>query len=420
MNHRTAQLFRLVVAFAFVLLALPLAQVGAQSAEGQVTVHSLQCQGVTDPFIIDAMGGLGPEEPCSPVDTTFTFYLVGDGSADYQQVSTAGGDGSIALAAGDYEVHDEGTGAVTTITVTDGGSVVLNSFRHADPPPSSEDAAGTIRFNVYTCPSTSPSSIHIQDPVTGQTFPSGPMDGCTSTTSVFTIAGPDGTQTFDTAASGNVFSGVPGLYTVTDTVTGTSAQVNVVDGAESGIMSIQVAGSSQGDLSIVIIQCNDFKADFMQSSQSADIVQEDNSRCDEISSTVTITAADGTTAATVTQSGWVTLVPDTYTVTDTVTGTSLQVDVQADGLAWVHSIHTNQDDATATSTSTATATATATQAPAQPAKTPAASTSTATVTGLPNTGAQPESSLDLTLPLAALTLGGLALIGIELRISRKR
>src|SRR5690606_12749883 len=61
---------------------------------------------------------------CVSGAATFTFYLVGDGTADYAQIHV-NGSGTIGLEPGTYEVVEEETQASFDLEVLDGENTVL-------------------------------------------------------------------------------------------------------------------------------------------------------------------------------------------------------------------------------------------------------------------------------------------------------
>jgi hypothetical protein len=95
---------------------------GAQVATGTVTVQKYYCTYLEETLLVEAIDLAA----CSPGAATFTFYLVGDGTADYQQlVVGASGSGSINLPVGAYEMVEEGSQTFFNINVVAGENVQL-------------------------------------------------------------------------------------------------------------------------------------------------------------------------------------------------------------------------------------------------------------------------------------------------------
>jgi hypothetical protein len=98
---------------------------------GTVNLSKFYCSNITDViFSSDTFMAMAAELPtfepaCEPGEATFTFYLVGDGTADYEQI-TIDGTGSIELAPGTYEVVEEGTLASVLLTVAAGDFITLD------------------------------------------------------------------------------------------------------------------------------------------------------------------------------------------------------------------------------------------------------------------------------------------------------
>jgi hypothetical protein len=100
--------------------------------DGTVNLSKFYCSNIeevifsSNAFEVTFAASLPTFEPaCEPGEATFTFYLVGDGTADYEQI-TVDGTGSIVLPPGTYEVIEEGTLASTFITVFPGDFITLD------------------------------------------------------------------------------------------------------------------------------------------------------------------------------------------------------------------------------------------------------------------------------------------------------
>ena len=96
---------------------------------------------LSDEDVVDDNCVLGP--------ATFTFYLVGDGTADYWQLDVwEDGYGAIELVTGTYEVYEEGTGIMTTIEVVANESTVIGAVNPGDAP---APRNGTVNISKFTC-----------------------------------------------------------------------------------------------------------------------------------------------------------------------------------------------------------------------------------------------------------------------------
>jgi len=129
-----------VVLMAFGLLAGGITTVAAQAdatpvvtpdpnTSGTVNISVFACTNVTDTVfqsgeVVSAAAIPSTAGDCAPSAGTFTFYFIGDQTADFAQLFVDGS-GSIGLPAGDYEVVQEENQARTTITVVDGGVLTL-------------------------------------------------------------------------------------------------------------------------------------------------------------------------------------------------------------------------------------------------------------------------------------------------------
>jgi hypothetical protein len=120
-----SRMIRLLVASLITLISFAgiMEGAGAQGgATGTVTVLKYYCTYIDETMQVEAI----EMDQCSPGAATFTFYLVGDGINDYEQLNVgADGQGSIELPAGEYEVVEEGSQAHFMINVLAGGNVQL-------------------------------------------------------------------------------------------------------------------------------------------------------------------------------------------------------------------------------------------------------------------------------------------------------
>lgn len=92
-------------------------EAGSQTATGMVSVQKYYCTYLDETLLVEAID----VNECTPGAATFTFYLIGDGTADYQQLTVgANGQGSIELPVGSYEMVEEGTQTFFNLTVAAG------------------------------------------------------------------------------------------------------------------------------------------------------------------------------------------------------------------------------------------------------------------------------------------------------------
>lgn len=120
-----ARMFRFLAASMIVVLGFlgAMHSVSAQGGgTGTVTVLKYYCTYLNETALVEAIE-IGQ---CLPGAATFTFYLVGDGTDDFQQLNVSGaGQGSIELPVGKYEVVEEGPQAHFKVHVLAGANVQL-------------------------------------------------------------------------------------------------------------------------------------------------------------------------------------------------------------------------------------------------------------------------------------------------------
>jgi hypothetical protein len=110
------------VLIAFIGLAGLMQGAGAQVVTGTVNVQKYYCTYLDTTLLVEAID----EAECDPGAATFTFYLVGDGTADYEQLTVgANGAGTIDLPVGAYEMVEEGSQTFFNINVLEGETVQL-------------------------------------------------------------------------------------------------------------------------------------------------------------------------------------------------------------------------------------------------------------------------------------------------------
>lgn len=131
----------------------PTAPAGEQ---GTVNVSVFLCSNIAAPYfetvnpeIMVASIDVG-EPTCVPGSALFSFYLIGDGTAEFEPLSVDGS-GSINLDPGQYQIVEEATQASITIDVVAGAytSVVFNT--PSDVPAEPTENMGTVNVSVFYC-----------------------------------------------------------------------------------------------------------------------------------------------------------------------------------------------------------------------------------------------------------------------------
>jgi hypothetical protein len=146
-------MIRLLVALviAFMGLSGALQHAGAQdAATGTVRVLKYYCTYLDTTLQLEAIDA----NECTPGPGTFTFYRVGDGTNEFRQlVVGAGGDASITLPIGEYEVVEEGTQTFFAVTVNVAQTTQLLVGNPAvDVVPTEPPATtGTVTVQNYYC-----------------------------------------------------------------------------------------------------------------------------------------------------------------------------------------------------------------------------------------------------------------------------
>lgn len=131
--------------------------------QGTVNVAKFYCTGITDvvwqaaPVGSIAAAADIPSTPgqCVSGSATFTFYLVGDGTAEYAQLAVDGAD-TIGLPAGEYEVVEEETQSHTFIVVTAGGTLSVVASNPIVEPTATATATATSTPTETPTPTNTP------------------------------------------------------------------------------------------------------------------------------------------------------------------------------------------------------------------------------------------------------------------------
>lgn len=191
--------------------------VAGQAATGTVSVQVVYCPQLNYPAELPGM-----PENCHPGPAQFSFYLVGDGTADYESLSVPEtGTASIDLPAGEYEVWEENTQVKLSVFVTEGQTT---SFVFGFPSESGPDTpSADFYISAWAC--TSVSDVAFMSTVPGD---------CVriATDLSFYLVG-DGTNLFypvPTLASGAMLTSLPhGDYEVVAEATQTHLPLTVND-----------------------------------------------------------------------------------------------------------------------------------------------------------------------------------------------
>lgn len=89
---------------------------------GTVTIQRFQCSYVDSTLLAEAID----QAACTPLASTFTFYLYGDGTANYYEASTGNdGMGTVTLPVGSYQMVDEFSQTHFDLNVMAGENVVM-------------------------------------------------------------------------------------------------------------------------------------------------------------------------------------------------------------------------------------------------------------------------------------------------------
>ncbi len=122
------------------------APASGQGATGTVNVQVVYC-----PSLWQATEIVSVTPDCSPGPGQFSFYLIGDGTADYELLDVPlSGSASIDLPVGDYEVYEETTGVKMIIEVRAGAPVtrIVGIPSEAGP----ETPSGEFYISAWACP----------------------------------------------------------------------------------------------------------------------------------------------------------------------------------------------------------------------------------------------------------------------------
>lgn len=202
----------------------------AQQGTGTVRVLNYFCSYLESTGQVEAID----ESECAPGAGTFTFYLVGDGTADYEELAVdASGIGTISLAAGTYEVVAEQSQTHFTVSVVSGETTQLlvgnPSGGAPTPPPAAE--TGTVTLQRYVC-------SYLDSTMLVEAIEQEQCDPLAATFSFYVVG--DGTADYFAAYTGDDGQGsaeLPvGAYELVDEYSQTHFDVNVLAGENAVLL----------------------------------------------------------------------------------------------------------------------------------------------------------------------------------------
>ncbi|MGC4190179.1 MAG: hypothetical protein QM589_02970 [Thermomicrobiales bacterium] len=203
------------------------------NTEGTVNIAKFYCNGIEETVFqggeINAAAIPSSAGECQPGSATFTFYFIGDQTADHAQL-TVDGTGTIGLPAGNYEVVEEGTLARTVITVTDGGVYNMTVSNPTDDPlPTIPADQGTVNIAKFYCSNITDviwQSDFVDTFQATADIPSTPAE-CVAGTAEYAQIVVDGAGTV----------GLPdGVYDVVEEETQSRAQIEVIAGRITSVV----------------------------------------------------------------------------------------------------------------------------------------------------------------------------------------
>lgn len=214
---------RMTSAFVIGVLAL-LAAVSSsagQSATGTVNVQVLYCPQLE---MAAELPGV-PAYWCAPGPGQFSFYLVGDGTADFELLDVpVAGTASITLPVGEYEVWEENTFVKMSVVVEANTttSIIFGIPSESGP----ETPSGDIYVSTWACPGVSVVSF-------ADVVPADCVRIATNLTFYLMGDGTDAHYSVPTMTTGAILTSLPlGVYKVIDEPT--QAHVYVTVGEETG------------------------------------------------------------------------------------------------------------------------------------------------------------------------------------------
>jgi len=216
------------------------------NTDGTVNIAKFYCNGVTDTVFqagdISAAAIPSSAGECQPGSATFTFYFIGDQTADNAQL-VVDGTGTIGLPAGEYEVVEEGTQARTVITVADGGilnMIVTNPTDDALPTiPADQGTVNAARFFCTGLTDTVWQASFVGGVGAAADIPSTAGDcEAGSTTFTFYLVGDGTADNAQLSVDGSGTIGLPaGDYEVVDEVTQSHTFITVIAGSTLSLVA---------------------------------------------------------------------------------------------------------------------------------------------------------------------------------------
>lgn len=131
---------------------------GPNAEQGTVNLTVFQCGNIQDayfetvnPAIMARAAAIDVGEPtCVPGSALFSFYLIGDGTADYTQLAVDGS-GTINLDPGQYQIVEENTQASITVDVVASSYTTAAFYYPSDVPADPTENMGTVNVSVFYC-----------------------------------------------------------------------------------------------------------------------------------------------------------------------------------------------------------------------------------------------------------------------------
>ncbi len=227
----------------------------AAGTTGFVDVYKYYCPGVEEAMFLGPDDGLDAD--CVTGPATFTFYLIGDGTDDYEQLTVwEDGYGVIELPVGSYEVYEEGTGIMTTVDVVAG---VYSGIGVVNPGTAPTPRDGTVNLSVFSCTNITETDFNsdgFQTTFAAASLPTfDPACEPGAATLTFYLYG-DGTDDYwqvDVDGTGSIQL-APGTYEVVEEGTQASATITVYAGDFINLDVLVPAGEYAPGASVNVVK----------------------------------------------------------------------------------------------------------------------------------------------------------------------
>lgn len=252
-----------VLICSLVIIALSTGSASAQTGDdvGTVELAVVACPSITQPGLVTTV----PDD-CEYSGGTFSFYMRGDGTADYKQlvVDPAIGFKSMSLYPASYEVVEESTQTRFDVTVTANQNTrVTFAFPSENVAPWARVYLNNLYCETDETAHFLPMNSTISDAdrcqvVDGTFMFTGTSDGATEFVTYNVVAGNE-----------NYVDLAPGTYTVTHQASGLSQSFDIPANDLSSIAFVSPIEreTPTGNISITPVSCTDIEAaSFMQSS----------------------------------------------------------------------------------------------------------------------------------------------------------